>query len=287
MRTGRFLFSLLAFSALGNSMALAAGLANSSFECGTHSWSGQTVGWFNVYTTDEWWVTGSRSVFFSTMADRIHYPSYYTEVCQTVDLTDVDSVFFDVHLEGGTYTHAFVTLGGGLSSSKLWTRSEAGSLYGAWIDVQFESGLQKLCLGIEVFGQFSGMEDCRTYFDNIQLSPGPVTPGDFDYDTDVDLQDFAEFQNCFAVVAHNCCDDDHGPGCTDPEIEECVCFYDDYCCDADWDYTCVGYVTSQNCGTCGAGVHGDCVVVDVDGDDDVDLEDFANLKALFTGDCGP
>ena len=55
------------------------------------------------------------------------------------------------------------------------------------------------------------------------------------------------------------------PGCADPEIEACVCGFDDYCCKTEWDSICVTLATLA-CGagcesipTCGSG--GACGIV--------------------------
>ncbi len=46
---------------------------------------------------------------------------------------------------------------------------------------------------------------------------------------------------------HNCCIDHAGPGCTDPDIEACVCGEDPLCCSIPWDDVCAGIV-SESCG---------------------------------------
>jgi hypothetical protein len=48
----------------------------------------------------------------------------------------------------------------------------------------------------------------------------------------------------------NCCEANGGPGCTIPEIQDCVCAQDALCCDELWDDICVGEVVSLGCGTC-------------------------------------
>ncbi len=50
--------------------------------------------------------------------------------------------------------------------------------------------------------------------------------------------------------AHNCCETGHGPGCSDPVIEACICALDSFCCDVDWDQICVDGVELAGCGTC-------------------------------------
>ena len=50
----------------------------------------------------------------------------------------------------------------------------------------------------------------------------------------------------------NCCDIHGKPGCTIPEIEECVCNADPLCCDTEggWDEVCVDVVDAEGCGMC-------------------------------------
>ena len=47
----------------------------------------------------------------------------------------------------------------------------------------------------------------------------------------------------------DCCTT-HGPGCTVPTIETCVCSEDAYCCDTAWDSLCVSEVDQFGCGIC-------------------------------------
>ena len=45
------------------------------------------------------------------------------------------------------------------------------------------------------------------------------------------------------------------PGCDDPSIQECVCAFDSFCCDNEWDQICVNEVPTGNgtpCGSCGS-----------------------------------
>ena len=56
------------------------------------------------------------------------------------------------------------------------------------------------------------------------------------------------------VDVGNCCDIHAKPGCTIPEIEECVCNADPLCCDTEggWDEVCVDVVDAEGCGMCPA-----------------------------------
>jgi len=46
----------------------------------------------------------------------------------------------------------------------------------------------------------------------------------------------------------DCCTEQMSPGCTDVGIQDCVCALDPYCCDTQWDSTCVGRVGADLCG---------------------------------------
>jgi hypothetical protein len=63
---------------------------------------------------------------------------------------------------------------------------------------------------------------------------------------------------CDVPMGGNCCEFDHGPGCSDPEIEACICAIDIFCCEVDWDDLCVIEVISLGCGFCSAGLEPDC-----------------------------
>jgi hypothetical protein len=47
-----------------------------------------------------------------------------------------------------------------------------------------------------------------------------------------------------------CCVPSFSPGCSDISIANCVCSYDIYCCDTEWDSLCVDEVTQLGCGFC-------------------------------------
>jgi hypothetical protein len=66
----------------------------------------------------------------------------------------------------------------------------------------------------------------------------------------------------------NCCvADDHGAGCENTEVQDCVCGEDPICCDEGWDMFCVGEVNQFGCGTCDLpGMPWDCYcTADCDG----------------------
>ncbi|UCC29112.1 MAG: hypothetical protein JSU86_13025 [Phycisphaerales bacterium] len=76
---------------------------------------------------------------------------------------------------------------------------------------------------------------------------------------------------CDVVVANNCCETGHGAGCSHPDIEECVCEYDPYCCDTEWIGSCVYLVNHYGCGDCTAPASNDCNANEVP--DECDLAD--------------
>lgn len=51
-------------------------------------------------------------------------------------------------------------------------------------------------------------------------------------------------------VLGDCCTAHMGPGCTIPEIQECVCMVDAPCCVGNWDGVCVGDVEKLGCADC-------------------------------------
>lgn len=55
-----------------------------------------------------------------------------------------------------------------------------------------------------------------------------------------------------AVDPGTCCEVHLQPGCSNADIEACVCAADTACCDVEigWDMTCVGLVESENCAVC-------------------------------------
>ncbi|MBK7826811.1 hypothetical protein [Nannocystis sp.] len=47
-----------------------------------------------------------------------------------------------------------------------------------------------------------------------------------------------------------CCEVQQTPGCPSPQIEDCVCVVDAFCCESAWDDICVGEVDSLGCAMC-------------------------------------
>ena len=56
--------------------------------------------------------------------------------------------------------------------------------------------------------------------------------------------------DCDIAADHNCCVPGLGAGCTEPDVEACVCSFDPYCCATAWDRICASEVISMNCGGC-------------------------------------
>lgn len=54
----------------------------------------------------------------------------------------------------------------------------------------------------------------------------------------------------------SCCSPQNTPSCNPTEVAQCVCQFDAYCCNTEWDELCVEQVTSLGCGSCGAGGSG-------------------------------
>jgi len=50
--------------------------------------------------------------------------------------------------------------------------------------------------------------------------------------------------------AANCCVADGTPGCTEPDIQQCVCAEQPSCCAEAWDFQCVQAVETLGCGVC-------------------------------------
>ncbi len=56
----------------------------------------------------------------------------------------------------------------------------------------------------------------------------------------------------------DCCEIEHGPGCSNPTIQACVCDDAPSCCDDEWDEFCVGLVEQFGCGSCEDAIDPDC-----------------------------
>lgn len=77
--------------------------------------------------------------------------------------------------------------------------------------------------------------------------PEPTTPGD---DDDDDAGTDGGTGDPELVDPGDCCSENDGTGCSNPEIQACVCAVDSFCCDSTWDSVCVGQVESASCFDC-------------------------------------
>lgn len=100
-----------------------------------------------------------------------HFAGDFLEFHQSVDLTNIVAISFDVWLDSATHTNSYISI----DSDKLWTSSEVGIYYGQIIDTSMFSGLCELALGVEVFEDFGPEADGNTYFDNLIAIPEPST----------------------------------------------------------------------------------------------------------------
>lgn len=48
----------------------------------------------------------------------------------------------------------------------------------------------------------------------------------------------------------DCGETQSGPGCDDPSVQACVCWYDSFCCNYVWDQACADAVEKNWCGWC-------------------------------------
>ena len=48
----------------------------------------------------------------------------------------------------------------------------------------------------------------------------------------------------------NCCEPHGTPGCSNPSIQNCICAFDSYCCEVEWDGICADEVEGDGCGSC-------------------------------------
>jgi hypothetical protein len=132
-------------------------------------WSWSNSGSVNAHGTTSWSSEGDWSlyVFISSAS---HSPGDYIEFNQSVDLTDVTEIIFDVRLEGGEYSNSYFAI----DSEKLWLSNEAGTLE-VTLNTSDFSGVHEIKLGVEVFQSFDSTADGWTYFDNLRAVPEPGT----------------------------------------------------------------------------------------------------------------
>ena len=77
---------------------------------------------------------------------------------------------------------------------------------------------------------------------------------DMDHDRDVDLADVALFQQAMGTVVEigtgDCCTPHYDPGCTNPDIMDCVCAEHPECCSETWDADCAAAAIQLGCADC-------------------------------------
>jgi hypothetical protein len=56
--------------------------------------------------------------------------------------------------------------------------------------------------------------------------------------------------SCETAAGHDCCTAQHGMGCSDSVIANCICNIDPYCCNVYWDRVCSELVEDEGCGSC-------------------------------------
>jgi len=113
-----------------------------------------------------------------------------------------------------------------------------------------------------------GPEICNDGLDNDQ-------DGDADCD---DIIDCNTFPTC-DYGGGDCCTDNGSPGCENNLGEDCVCDFDPYCCEGNWDAICADYYVNVCGGTCGG------PVTETDCDNGID-DDSDGLVDCDDADCG-
>lgn len=137
-------------------------------------------------------------------------------------------------------------------------------------DARVLAALLALCAACEVSGQVGAADVMIASGDDetsstgaIELPPGRSTatvaglddlddtgassdddgtdtePVNFDVGTVVDVDDTSGSDSSAGTTGATCCEAMLGPGCGEPELEACVCEADPFCCEEQWDETCV------------------------------------------------
>ncbi len=137
------------------------------------AWPWRNSGYTNGHgTSSDWSSDGDWALYVFASDGGNHYVGDYIEFYQSVDLTGMTELLFDVRLLfDGKYTNSYLSI----DSQKLWIRNQKGALYDVSVDISSFSGIREIELGVEVFQPFGSGADGLTYFDNIRLIPEPST----------------------------------------------------------------------------------------------------------------
>lgn len=117
----------------------------------------------------------------------------------------------------------------------------------------------------------SGCGDCSATEQCCQAQPGPgcgspgveecvcaSRPECCEQGWDAACAEAVELLECgFCPYAdtESCCEPHYGGGCETRAVEECVCAKDQYCCEVQWDETCVDEIEPFGCGPCEGGTN--------------------------------
>jgi hypothetical protein len=113
--------------------------------------------------------------------------------------------------------------------------------------------------------------------DNLTWTPGAPCPGTFCGDGYCNEDESCSTcpGDCGNCDPGDCCGAIEGVGCSNPQLESCVCAFDAWCCDVGWDDTCAEEVATE----CGFNCLAEC------GDGSCDLNGSENCETC-PGDCG-
>lgn len=141
-------------------------------------WNWRSVGNVNGMSYEYWASEGDYSLYLYCQRFKVHQSGDYLEFFQPVNLTDVDSISFDVRFSSPyRYSVPYVSIDG----LRLWSKTSSSSeiLKSETIDVSNLTGVREICFGLEVLKPFSypsyEWADGNTNFDNLRLIPEPAT----------------------------------------------------------------------------------------------------------------
>ncbi len=139
-----------------------------------------------------YWVShGDYALYLFAWVWDSHYPGDFIEFYQTVDLTDVESIWFDAFVKQNDHeSTAYFAVDG----DRRWKRDLPVSwkYLNTSVDVRDLTGTHEIALGLEVTQEFGTVADGHTFFDNLRA----VGVGDLDGDLDIDREDFNLLAGC-------------------------------------------------------------------------------------------